>query len=105
MKLYIYYLDLLSVSNLDPRKVLMGDDAVYDEIRSMLRKDVGEIESIKVQKRYVSGEEFLVEYIVKTNRGHVSVKYIYGKDPVDVLFRFYEWEWAEAEKKRSKQTT
>ena len=92
----IYVMDIFTETDIDPDTALKlmkkNPMKLFNEIKKDIRKTLGDWADVKVASKYLEKDSGLVEYIVRSNFGEVSVKVIVGEDPVKILREFYEYE-------------
>jgi len=98
MKTWVYVLDEFRPVDVEEKRLLeiVEEDPLklFEAIREVLASDIKEIRSVRVYDVYFnpSNSELLVEYLVKSELGEISVKFIYSDSPSQTLLNYYKYE-------------
>ena len=96
-KVYLYVMDILKELNIDSEVFFEASEdplKLFNIVKRDIEKVTGKISGVKVYKTFLDPKKLngLVEYIVDSNVGAISVKIIYSDKPVRTLIKYYRFE-------------
>lgn len=93
-RVYVYVMDILKNINMRPEDFLeYSEDPIklFNEVKDYVKEFIGNVYSVKVHKIFLDHRmlDGVIEYIVTSSLGSISVKIIYSSNPTKTLMKYY----------------
>ena len=98
VKMWVYVLDEFKPVEVDVDRLLeMAEKEplrIFNSIRKALTGIVKEIKIVRVHDTYFNPDtsELVIEYLIESDIGNISVKFIHSSDPSQTLINYYKYE-------------